>query len=281
MNDVYDSEFYQNFIQKETKLVRSISLSLNTDGVQTHKSGKGVWPIFGLINELPYHERIKKENILLLGMWNDSKPNMSLFFQPLVEFFQKNSFDLKIENTILKNRKILFYNLSLDIPAKSKVLGMNGHAGYCSCNFCLTTGIKDGAMYFGFESENNLIPRTRKRTVEELKKIKNLINFQSQIGIKEESIFWKLNSFSLGSACIDDLHTLYLGVVQQLIGFLFDSENHKEEFYVKKQAQDEIDQFLFSFKFPSSTTFRFQSISKKNYWKGKDYYYFSTLFGKQ
>jgi hypothetical protein len=167
-------------------------------------------------------------------MWNNSKPNMSLFFQPLVEFFQKNLFNLKIKNTILKNRNILFYNFSLDILAKSKILRINKHASYCSCNFCLTTKIKDGAMYFRFENENNLIPRTREGTVEKLKKIKNLINFQSQIEIKEESIFWNLNSFSFESASIDDLHTLYLGVVQQLIGFLFNLKIHKEEFYVKK-----------------------------------------------
>jgi hypothetical protein len=38
MNNVYDSEFYQKFIQKETKLVGL----LNTNGVQIHKSSKSV-----------------------------------------------------------------------------------------------------------------------------------------------------------------------------------------------------------------------------------------------
>ncbi len=57
----------------------AFSLTLNCDGVPVFKSSQyGIWPLQGMVNELPYH--VRKENVLLFGLWfGTKKPNVNTF----------------------------------------------------------------------------------------------------------------------------------------------------------------------------------------------------------
>ena len=69
----------------------NISFILNTDGVPVFKSSKvSIWPLYLIINELPHHKRLAKENMLFAGMWfGDKKPAMWTFLKPFHELFSK------------------------------------------------------------------------------------------------------------------------------------------------------------------------------------------------
>lgn len=55
------------------------SLTLNCDGVPVFKSSLyGIWPLYGIVNELPYP--VRKENVLLFGLCLVIKSQMSIHF---------------------------------------------------------------------------------------------------------------------------------------------------------------------------------------------------------
>ena len=49
------------------------------------KSSKfSLWPMYFVINELPYKLQIRTENMIISGLWfGESKPNMNVFLQPI------------------------------------------------------------------------------------------------------------------------------------------------------------------------------------------------------
>ena len=76
-----------NLLNRENGLLSNpdnISFTFNTDGAAVFKSSKvSVWPIFLVINELPYKLRMKRENMILASLWFGSqKPAMGTFLKP-------------------------------------------------------------------------------------------------------------------------------------------------------------------------------------------------------
>ena len=67
--------------------VNNISFILNTDGVPVFKVFKltkySLWPVLYSVDELHFHDRMKKENVLISGIWyEESHPNMLTFLSP-------------------------------------------------------------------------------------------------------------------------------------------------------------------------------------------------------
>ena len=115
-SDIQDGSVYQNLVQRGfLQQELSISLIMNVDGVPVFRSSSySFWPIFLLVNELPfrirypfvsiimyvhvcimmlhivmcawYACRIARPNRLLAGLWyGNGKPDMTLFLKPLAE----------------------------------------------------------------------------------------------------------------------------------------------------------------------------------------------------
>ena len=84
--DIYDGTLYQSYLKSNSFLnyPQNISLLWNTDGIPVFKSSKSsLWPMLYTMNELPFHERIKRENILIGGLrYGDSHPYMLSFLTP-------------------------------------------------------------------------------------------------------------------------------------------------------------------------------------------------------
>lgn len=80
IEDIYDGDIYKRLSRKNGPLSRSyphnISFTLNTDGVPIFKSSKfAIWPVYLMINELPFKVRKQSENMLFCGLWfGESKP---------------------------------------------------------------------------------------------------------------------------------------------------------------------------------------------------------------
>ncbi|CAC5394744.1 unnamed protein product [Mytilus coruscus] len=82
----------------------NISFTFNTNGAPVFKSCKfSVWPLFMVINELPYKLRMMKENMILAGLWfGNQKPSMSTFLSPFLDSCKKlnNGINLQSEETL-------------------------------------------------------------------------------------------------------------------------------------------------------------------------------------
>lgn len=99
-----------------------------------------------VINELPYRERIKKENIILAGLFfGNSKPNPNLFLAPihshLQEFFADGHL-LKTHNgdQVRVHGKVLCG--TCDLQAKGLFMRFKLYNGYYGCSRCKIRGIR-------------------------------------------------------------------------------------------------------------------------------------------
>lgn len=72
IEDIYDGFLYKEHLKARNPLSNKYILSFMwyTDGAPVFTSRKfSVWPFYFIINELPYAKRIKKENIIVAGLW--------------------------------------------------------------------------------------------------------------------------------------------------------------------------------------------------------------------
>jgi len=65
----------------------NISLTCNVDGLPLFKSSKfSLWPLYFIINELPYKLWTLKENMIISGLWfGESKPSLNIYLKPIIE----------------------------------------------------------------------------------------------------------------------------------------------------------------------------------------------------
>ena len=88
-SDIYDGFLYKSCSKVGSFFTCSFNISFlwNTDGIPVFKSSKSsLWPMLYTINELPFNDRVKKENILVGGIWyGSSHPNMLLYIPPQLE----------------------------------------------------------------------------------------------------------------------------------------------------------------------------------------------------
>ena len=74
IEDVYDCENYKTQFGMKSALNENneshLSFIFNTDGIPIFKSSKtSIWPIFLMINELPFGMRKCRQNMLMCGLW--------------------------------------------------------------------------------------------------------------------------------------------------------------------------------------------------------------------
>ena len=95
-----------------------------------------IWPLYLVINELPYHVLYKRENMILAGLWFGlSKPAANLFINVfrggLDDLFRWVNFTLNDQSEI-EVREIVMCG-TCDIPAKSQFLNMKQFNGDYGC----------------------------------------------------------------------------------------------------------------------------------------------------
>lgn len=68
--NIYDGKLYKKYFSKNGPLSfpENISFVFNTNGASVFKSNNtSIWPVFMVINELPYKIRMMRENMILAG----------------------------------------------------------------------------------------------------------------------------------------------------------------------------------------------------------------------
>ena len=88
--DIYDGTVYKScniFLNNPS----NISLMWNVDGVSLFNSSKfNIWPLYLIINELPYKERYKKENVIFAGLWLGTQSRLPICFCLFIRISYKN-----------------------------------------------------------------------------------------------------------------------------------------------------------------------------------------------
>ena len=147
IEDIYDGKVYKEHFDcgKILSHAENISLLYNIYGVPVFKSSNySIWPLYFVINELPYKLRTRKQNCLLGGLWFVSKkPNMHLFLQPLRKILLNlETSGLRVLAKVKGSYKTIVSNViviagTCVMPAKCLILNFRQFNGFYGCPKCL------------------------------------------------------------------------------------------------------------------------------------------------
>ncbi|KAE8741778.1 hypothetical protein FOCC_FOCC012686 [Frankliniella occidentalis] len=147
IEDVYDGQLYKEleadgFFSGSKK--HNLTLTWNSDGVPVFKSSKtSMWPMFFVINELPYKMRFKKSNVLIGGIWYGSKPIANMMLEPLIDSLSSlgNGIEVKpYESPEKLTVQCILLAGTADLPAKADFMGLKYPSGSNSCAVCKIDG---------------------------------------------------------------------------------------------------------------------------------------------
>ena len=285
LEDIYDGSLYKQHAASGGILNawNNLSLTWNLDGVPIFKSSKfSLWPLYLIVNELPYRLRVLKENTLFAGLWfGETKPNMQLFLKPLVkELSVLESSGVTVKSPLYPQpfvSKIILLAGTCDLPAKCLVLNSVQFNGYHGCSKCLQPGLTWATSERGhvhvylYDIRNPSGPkRTKHQHSSDVKKVvdeHNIVN-----GIKGPSWMMTLRNYDIiAGTAIDYMHCVLLGVVKLLMSLWFGSEHNRKEFYIGRSVAL-VDKRLKEIKPPSAINRNPRAISKHfKYFKASEY----------
>ena len=285
LEDIYDGSLYkQHTISGGILNVwNNLSLTWNVDGTPIFKSSKfSLWPLYLIVNELPYHLRMLKENTLFAGLWfGEMKPNMQLFLKPLVkELSVLETSGVKVTSPLYPQpfvSKVILLAGTCDLPAKCLVLNSVQFNGYYGCSKCLQPGITWNTSARGHVHVylyNVSDPSGPKRTkFQHSRDVKRVVNENNTVnGIKGPSWMMNLRKYDIiAGTAIDYMHCVLLGVVKSLLSLWFGSEHHRCDFYIGRSVEL-VDKRLKEIKPPSAISRNPRAISKHfKYFKASEY----------
>lgn len=282
IEDIYDGAIYKEYSKPGGLLSErcpyNISLTWNTDGIPLFKSSKmSIWPVYLIVNELPWHMRKKKENLLFYGLWfGDSKPLMTAFLQPLhssLNTLEKEGLDVVIKGE-KRNIKAFLLCGTADLPARALVLNMNQFNGQYSCVKCLQRGETCRVSLRGFTHvypycKDNPVGPCRKDAFEHASSAVDCS--KAVMGVKGPSFLMMLNAYNYTrSTGIDYMHGVILGVTKRLLSLWFTADGSGKSFSLQ-QFVEVVDERLKKIKPPHFITRRPRSISEHmKYWKASE-----------
>lgn len=281
IEDIFDGDQYKKHFREGGFLWNRHNLSFfwYTDGIPLFKSSKfSIWPMYLMINELPYEKRILKENMLFAGIWfGNKKPCMGTFLEPFHSALKNIADGIKLkpfgfDNPI--NVHGILLGGTCDLPAKCIMLNMTQFNGQFGCGRCKQPGkhVPSGRGFthvYPYDYEHIDGP---KRTHEEAKEaaISALSQGHSVDGVKGPSWFMFLGCDIIRGTAIDYMHQVLLGIVRKLLNLWF-SQSHSREPYSLRAHLTVIDQQLLRIKPPNFITRVPRSIAEHmKYWKASE-----------
>ena len=228
--DIYDGQIYKSLPANYTINPNNLTFTWNTDGLPLFKSSKiSIWPLYLIVNELPYEIRVKKENSLLAGLWfGTGKPQANLFVSTFENDFERLyqgvNFNISKEESEVKVRGMVISG-TCDLPAKALFLNIQNYNGKFGCPNCeIKTQQVENVQVYPFPDDSNL------RTTETTKNYaRQAIDRGEHVhGVKGPSALSLVVYDYMNTTGIDEMHCLYQGVTKKLLGFWFDAEfcNH-------------------------------------------------------
>ncbi|XP_034937004.1 uncharacterized protein [Chelonus insularis] len=240
ISDIYNGEMYKNYTDDSGLLAHrkpNISFMFYTNGAPAFKYSKcKVWPIYLIIDELPYNKKILKENIIVAGIWFDPEnPNPNLFLQPLhteIVQLRRKVFFQTPETTVPITIKALLICGTCDIPAKADFLNHSHHNGFYGCTLCYSSDYNISGTNFGNTHVYPFDGPLKLRTVDEHRQdVEEAFIEQERIfGVKGPSLLFSIMPNAINGMFIDTMHCVFNGVVSKLVHLWFDTSLRYERF---------------------------------------------------
>jgi len=239
----------------------NVAFSYYSDGVEIFKSSKSsFWPLFFTNENLPYKERFKIENMLLLGIWFDStKPVFELLLKKeqefIYNFYTKGINVGDLLNPIIVKGVILMG--TGDLPARND---LSFFARFNSEFGCMHCKIKTYTVYLDKENRHKnvkVFPYKKDLDLRSLEGTRicaqralrlNVVSY----GVKGPSPFDKITPNYVVGMAIDEMHNL-CGMTKKLITLWFDNKFKKEKFSLFG-VLTQVDSYLVSIKKPNFLT---------------------------
>lgn len=276
VEDVYDGNIYKENVQSGfLSNPNNISFMWYTDGVSVFNiSNKfSIWPLYLVVNELSYKKRVKKENIILAGLWfGKKKPKANTFLAPfhtkMGDFYQNgHMFNRPNGQPILVKGVVLCG--TCDMPAKSTFLRIKQFNGYYSCPRCLQRGEQfEGTTVHVYRYTPNA-PLRSNDSVEEHGRVAIASGFACY-GVKGISLLYRMVSNLIRSTGIDAMHGIFSGQGKALLHYWFSSDYKNSDFSLHHLV-DSVNARLKQFKVPSFLNKFPQSVSDLSSWKSLDF----------
>ena len=241
IEDIYDGNVYKSLFDNNGFLSfpQNISFMWYTDGMAIyHSSQFSLWPLYLVINELPYKERVKRSNMILAGLWfGSSKPNPNLFlgpFRPIFETFRNEGVEMNVHG---RNNPLLIKGCLLcgtgDLPAKSLFLRFKYFNGYYGCPHCKSPG----GRYPVGQSSVHVHPYERNLPLRSHGEIPvyatAAFNLQRSVyGVKGLSELYHIMIDMISGIGIDAMHGIFLGHAKLLIKLWFSSDHNGQPFSI-------------------------------------------------
>lgn len=275
LSDITSGRVYKMLREKEIISNFDISLQWNADGVQTFKSSKvSMCPLQVSINELNY--RVRKENILLVGIWAATeKPDLNLFLKPFIDELKDlhaNGFECLPPNfdepITIKVHTILAPVDSVERCALQNIHQFNGRYG---CSLCLNPGehVPVGNGYTRVYRGEEGIKRTKsqhRRDAIKAEREDTIVN-----GVKGVSLLMLLPIFNIiRSFPPEYMHSVLLGVVKLFLSTWFDPKNCRKPWYIGTKSQI-LDNRLSKILPPCEITRTPQSVNNISQWKASEF----------
>lgn len=271
LEDIYDGSVYKNEMSNGFLSNKSnISFTWNTDGVPLFKSSKfSIWPLYLVINELPYEERIKKENIIIVGIWfGTKKPNANLFLSvfrnPLKKLYKGVFFKTSSDKRVKCRAKIICG--TCDLPAKSLFLNMKQYNGYYGCQKCYIRGLRiQNTLTYPYQE--NLKLRTSAETINFAKE--SVTTNQDVYGVKGPTLLSSVVVDFINTTAVDTMHCIYLNVIKRLMSIWFESEHSDHPASIRGFMAD-INKFLCSICPLEWLSRKPRNLEDSSYWKASE-----------
>ncbi|XP_077991120.1 uncharacterized protein LOC144445447 [Glandiceps talaboti] len=291
LEDIYDGELYRNLVEDGILAVsENISLMWNTDGVPVFKSSSfSLWPLYFVVNELPFHERIKKENLIFGGLWfGPLKPEMLTFLKPFYKTLSKlehEGIDVQTNTGETLRSKVILICGTCDLPARSMMCNSVQFNGFYGCLKCMQPGQtvktkKGGHVHtFPFIKEDPMGPaRTHANLCADARKASEtgvLVN-----GIKGPCWLGGLSYYDLARGTgIDYMHCVLQGVMKTLFSLWFGTQHSGEHFCISNKVHL-VDKHLAEIQPPYEISRCPRSFEKhQKYWKASEVRSFLLYYG--
>lgn len=279
IRDIYDGKRYWEFVKNLNPKDRHTyaTVTFNTDGAPLFESSSySIWPIFIMVNELPYH--VRSRELILAGLWfGKHKPNMKAFLEPFVDNMNELS-SKGIECTIDGiNLRIQVFALvcCIDAVARAPVQGFTQFNGSYGCGQCLHPGewvrsnpnnARAGSMKYPLQSD---VPKDRnmKETIEHMQQA--VESNQPIFGVKCPSQLINLICYDIIYGCIVDSMHCTSGIAKQFATTWFGNKNKAG--LLSRSVITIIDTLTNNIKAPHQIVRFARSFSDKEYWKAREW----------
>lgn len=284
VEDIYDGEIYKEHVRMGfLNNPHNISFMWYTDGICVFNfSNKfSIWPFYLVINELSYKNRVKKQNIILAGIWfGKRKPKVNTFLTPFhseMSKFYRDGYMMEVPDRPPILVKGVLLCGTCDLPAKCAFLRLKQYNGFWGCNRCLDKGqqFEEGSNVHVYPYSEDIQPRIN-ADIEEHARIA-IAAGSSCYGVKGMSILYRMHWDMIRSVGVDSMHGVFSGLGKMLLELWFDIA-YKDLHFSLYHLLENVETRLKAIKVPSFLNKYPQSIADLTPWKSLDFKVFLLYY---